>query len=79
MANCGLCGQPMPTGEEMFQYHGFSGPCPTVGAEECDHEWNMVDDSFDHEYGTERIVFERCEKCDKEREHEPRTFDDDVI
>jgi hypothetical protein len=25
---CGLCGKPMPTGEEMFQYHGFSGPCP---------------------------------------------------
>ena len=25
---CGLCGQPMPPGEEMFQYHGFSGPCP---------------------------------------------------
>ena len=25
---CGLCGEPMPKGEEMFQYHGFSGPCP---------------------------------------------------
>lgn len=27
-SNCGLCGEPMPAGEEMFQYHGYSGPCP---------------------------------------------------
>lgn len=26
---CELCGQPMPEGEEMFKYHGYSGPCPT--------------------------------------------------
>lgn len=25
---CGLCGEPMPPGEEMFKYHGYSGPCP---------------------------------------------------
>jgi hypothetical protein len=25
---CELCGEPMPAGEEMFNYHGFSGPCP---------------------------------------------------
>ena len=25
---CGLCGQPMPPGEEVFKYHGYSGPCP---------------------------------------------------
>lgn len=25
---CELCGQPMPEGEEMFKYHGYSGPCP---------------------------------------------------
>lgn len=27
---CGLCGEPMPPGEEMFKYHGYSGPCPTI-------------------------------------------------
>lgn len=27
-AKCALCGEPMPAGEEMFKYHGFSGPCP---------------------------------------------------
>lgn len=25
---CALCGEPMPEGEEMFQYHGYSGDCP---------------------------------------------------
>lgn len=25
---CELCGEPMPTGETMFKFHGFSGPCP---------------------------------------------------
>lgn len=25
---CELCGEPMPKGEEMFKFHGYSGPCP---------------------------------------------------
>ena len=28
MPNCELCGEPLPAGEEMFKYHGFSGNCP---------------------------------------------------
>lgn len=28
MSKCELCGEPMPVGEEMFKYHGLSGPCP---------------------------------------------------
>ena len=24
---CELCGDPMPPGEEMFKFHGFSGGC----------------------------------------------------
>lgn len=27
-AKCTLCGDPMPPGEEMFKFHGYSGPCP---------------------------------------------------
>lgn len=27
-AKCQLCGEAMPAGEEMFNYHGYSGPCP---------------------------------------------------
>jgi len=25
---CDICGEPMPNGEEMFKFHGYSGPCP---------------------------------------------------
>ena len=25
---CELCGEPMPVGEEMFKFHGYSGSCP---------------------------------------------------
>lgn len=28
MSKCELCGEPMPAGEEMFKYHGYSGDCP---------------------------------------------------
>ena len=27
-ATCALCGEPMPAGEEMFKFHGYSGDCP---------------------------------------------------
>ncbi|WP_374312472.1 DUF2829 domain-containing protein [Dongia sp.] len=25
---CNICGEPMPPGEEVFKFHGYSGPCP---------------------------------------------------
>ena len=28
IAKCELCGEPMPPGEEMFKFHGYTGPCP---------------------------------------------------
>ena len=28
MTKCELCGEPMPKGEEVFKYHGYSGKCP---------------------------------------------------
>lgn len=28
VARCELCGESMPDGEQMFKYHGYSGPCP---------------------------------------------------
>ncbi len=51
--------------------HELRGQTVALLDVECDHDWKVVDDSFDHEYGTERIVFERCELCGAEREHEP--------
>lgn len=32
---------------------------------ECDHDFEKVDDSFSHEFGTEVIRYLRCEKCGK--------------
>lgn len=43
--NCKICGQPMPPGEEMFRYHGYSGPCPT--AEKCKHCGEPIDENCD--------------------------------
>ena len=50
MSKCELCGEPMPPGEEMFNYHGYSGGCPSPPIEqksptpecawECDSEGN---------------------------------------
>lgn len=28
IAKCAVCGEPMPEGETMFKFHGYSGPCP---------------------------------------------------
>lgn len=28
IARCELCGEPMPRGEEMFKFHGYSCDCP---------------------------------------------------
>lgn len=28
IARCQICGEPMPPGEEMFNFHGYSGNCP---------------------------------------------------
>ena len=38
IARCGLCGEPMPKGEEMFEYHGYSGPCPKPALPAIDPE-----------------------------------------
>lgn len=39
--------------------------------EECDHEWEFVDASFDHEFGTETIHYWRCELCDETTNEDP--------
>lgn len=28
IALCEICGEPLPAGEEMFKYHGWSSDCP---------------------------------------------------
>ncbi len=39
VAKCELCGEPMPAGEEMFNYHGYSGPCPKPPLPKKRPEW----------------------------------------
>jgi len=37
----------------------------------CEHEWEYRDDSFDHEFGTEKIPpYEKCILCDEVRNYE---------
>lgn len=38
-AKCQLCGEPMPPGEEMFNFHGYSGPCPKPPLPRKRPEW----------------------------------------
>jgi hypothetical protein len=65
----------LPWGESIF------APCECIRCSQTpgDHEWELVDDSYDHEYGTEKIVFERCSACGLTRDYIQPTFDDDVI
>jgi hypothetical protein len=36
---CTLCGEPMPSGEEMFKFHGYSGPCPAPPLPKTHPDW----------------------------------------
>ena len=39
---------------------------------ECDHEWLLIDDSFDHEFGTEILHHLECQKCGAEKPADAR-------
>ena len=51
-----------------------SHPC-YVGGGEYDHDWELQDDSFDHEFGCEQIQYYRCEICDAEKDLEAADYD----
>lgn len=44
-----------------------------------DHDWKFQDDSFDHEFGTERVHYWQCERCGAMREMEAADYDDDGL
>ena len=48
-------------------------PCETEPGE-LEHDWEFVDDSFDHEHGTEIIHYWRCAFCSKERDMESADY-----
>jgi len=39
-----------------------------IGDGDFDHDWELIDDSFDHDYGVEFIQYERCFACGKMRD-----------
>lgn len=41
----------------------------------CDHDWEFKDDSFDHEFGTEKIHYEQCSVCNLTQECTAADFD----
>lgn len=44
---------------------------------EWGHDWEFQDDSFDHEFGTERVHYWLCPTCECTRSMEPGDFADD--
>ena len=45
----------------MWFWSLFSPCC--IGWKEYDHEWKYIDDSYDHEYGTEQCGHWECQVC----------------
>lgn len=43
--------------------------------EECDHDWQFRDDSFDHEFGCEQIHSWECSKCGETKPLQPGDTD----
>ena len=43
---CELCGEPMPAGEEMFKFHGYSGNCqkPPLTKPKQKEIWLVLDE-----------------------------------
>jgi hypothetical protein len=56
--------------------YGPVHPCSTDKVD-FDHDWKFQDDSFDHEFGTERVWYWQCERCGVTREMEPGDYYDD--
>ena len=47
--------------------------------EPCDHVFELVDESFDHEFGTEPVMYWRCLVCDKIEEPGPHDFEESML
>ena len=41
----------------------------------CDHDWRFRNDSFDHEYGCERVHFYECQRCGATKDAPPNDND----
>lgn len=71
---CELCGEPMPAGEEMFTYHGYSGGCPKRAAPMELYQQRVVDEKNELDARYEKLldflrtdVFEGLPQPEKDR------------
>lgn len=60
--------------ESMIDPDDFDDTPP---CERGEHEWEFQDDSFGHEFGTERVHYFQCQNCDATRGVEPGDFPED--
>ncbi len=47
---------------------------PIEGLCDIEHDWQLIDDSFDHQFGTEQIFYYQCNNCGSQREAEHEDF-----
>lgn len=53
-AVCNICGEPMPAGEEVFNFHGYSGPCPKPPLLQP-HQMRVVEEKKDLDERAEKL------------------------
>jgi hypothetical protein len=61
---CEICGEPMPAGEGVFKFHGYSGPCPKSPLPRAEPDWVKAGDGTLH--GAIDYWHERAEKAEEE-------------
>ena len=82
--DCGCMGQPQEPcicSNECWDALMMDGPLEErrekagipLWQEPCDHEWKTIDESFSHEFGTEMIFREECQKCGESHDMPPGT------
>lgn len=57
--------------EDYWGPHGLTPEFEEFGPIDpnlCPHNWETKDDSFDHEFGTEMIVYQECSWCGAQKE-----------
>lgn len=74
MTKCEICGEPMPEGETMFKFHGYSGPCPKPPLMQP-HQQRVVDEKTELDMKATALsqfighspVFETLDTAEQER------------
>lgn len=46
-------------------------PDESIDQRSCNHYYKRIDESFDHEFGTEQIIYYECAHCGKVTDNPP--------